>query len=189
MVGKKLEDHDTRKKKPSKFRNYLESMQTKSEDVASYSSRVRFMFKDVIELHKNRWVSRSDVEAMNKLLNGKLHERSMNTLQHGSKLRDELGIQNQDGWSTVSSSKGKKMSAFSSGANYTGNYLSNSLVTKPKSPLVNKLSNSSIAYVGKDHRKDAAGTRGLGFSSSPSESMIGPTSDLERIDGEFSHAG
>ena len=166
VIGKKLEDHDIRKKKASKFKNYLESMRAKSEDVASYSSRVRFMFRDVIELHNNHWVARSDVEAASKAHGNKSPDKNIHTQQHASRSRDDLSDPNQDGWSTVSSSKGRKSNIVLNGNNSLGGLYQSSV--SPRGVVSAKLGSSSVAYGGKDHRKEGSGSRGFMLSLSAS---------------------
>ena len=166
VIGKKLEDHDIRKKKASKFKNYLESMRAKSEDVASYSSRVRFMFRDVIELHNNHWVARSDVEAASKAHGNKSPDKNIHIQQHASRSRDDLSDPNQDGWSTVSSSKGRKSNIVLNGNNSLGGLYQSSV--SPRGVVSAKLGSSSVAYGGKDHRKEGSGSRGFMLSLSAS---------------------
>ena len=67
VIGHKLEEYYTMKKKPATFQNFIATMRDKSDDTGAYSSRLRFMFKDVIELQENKWISRNEPEKAMKI--------------------------------------------------------------------------------------------------------------------------
>ena len=195
VIGKKLEEYDIKKRKKEKlelWKTYFKSMEAKSVDATRYSSRVRFMFKDVIELHANKWLNRNEMEANKMTPNNKSQERSMNTSQHGSRSRDELAGQSQDGWSTVGSSKGKKANVVSNASSFHGGHQS---VAPVKSSVSTKLNSASSVHAGRDFRKDGAGIRGLGQSNSVSATITRhsvenggrKTQDISLISGKFLH--
>lgn len=59
-IGSTLEEYDVSKKKRT-TKDYFDKI-AKLADDSSLSSRVRFMFKDLIEMRKNKWVARRVVE-------------------------------------------------------------------------------------------------------------------------------
>mmetsp|Transcript_6649 Transcript_6649/g.10038 ORF Transcript_6649/g.10038 Transcript_6649/m.10038 type:complete len:950 (-) Transcript_6649:189-3038(-) len=64
-IGKKLEDYDTSKKK-KKFQSYFTTISEMSRD-KSLSSKIRFAFKDLIEMRENQWTARREEEKAKKL--------------------------------------------------------------------------------------------------------------------------
>lgn len=64
-IGKKLEAYDQKKKK-GKFRDYFNSIAALSAD-KSLSTKVRFAFKDLIEMRNNNWTARRTEEKAKKL--------------------------------------------------------------------------------------------------------------------------
>ena len=111
VLGKKLEEYYTEKKKKSKVNSYFESMVKMSEETGKYSSRIRFMFKDLIELRNSGWAGRNEPEKAQKLSD----LRSGGTPKEGitPKSQDARAavVTEPDGWNTVVNSKTKKSTA------------------------------------------------------------------------------
>jgi len=64
-IGKKLEAHDTKKKK-GKMREYFQTISELSSE-KSLSTKIRFGFKDLIEMRNHNWTARREEEKAKKL--------------------------------------------------------------------------------------------------------------------------
>jgi translation initiation factor 4G len=121
-VGKKLEDYETKKKRTT-VQEYFNKISSLASD-KTLSSKVRFGFKDLIEMRENNWVARRVEEKAKKLSEIRKEDRTQGTPKSlsatprgGSKFQD-TGSQDvrrsspaleQDEWQTIpTSSKGRK---------------------------------------------------------------------------------
>lgn len=64
-VGKKLEDYETKKKRTT-VADYFATITAISKD-KSYSSKIRFLFQDLIDMRKNNWTARRVEEKAKKV--------------------------------------------------------------------------------------------------------------------------
>ena len=142
-IGKKLEEYETKKKRNT-VQDYFNKISLLVND-KRLSSKVRFGFKDLIEMRQNKWIARRVEEKAKKLSEIRKDDQTSttttprgNSFGGGNKFQDARRgspALEQDEWSVVP--KGKK------GNKGSSNSLS-SLATSSSSPRPDKNSNVNM---------------------------------------------
>lgn len=186
-IGKKLEDYELKKKR-TKVQEYFDSIEILSND-KSLSSKVRFGFKDLIEMRNNNWTARRVEEKARKLSEIRSRDsgsqntpRSNNATPRNSSSFNKGGVQDarqsQDARSkagtssggdaewTLAPTKGKKGRGGSNSSYYGTNSASNTPTASSGSNNSNKFSALNI-----NTRQSGAGAgKSAGDKNSPANS-------------------